>query len=337
MPFDWSQLNPFGGQKEFGAQDQIKKFYQNPLLSNMQQGAQYLYQAKALKDLLYPSGSSFEPIRNEALRQYRENTLPGVMNAVGQRPNSSAFGQTVGRSQEDLETRLAALRSDWQERQNERIAQNARQMMQYGMQPSFETVFAPVPTESARAYLKQQGLPETPENIQKYLPMFEPQQSLGQTVGQNIQNLPETIKNLPPQVQDYYNRLAQSVAQSRGGGAPSREELLANTPQVKEAVDKSLTNSTPIQQEASDWVIKNKKYHMPILTSDLQANDWPFLEAIMKSTDPQISNMAYQIENRDQLQQLSKILLIQDEKKRFEQVKAFINKLGAQSRRKSNA
>lgn len=342
--------NIFGQQKEVGPQDQAKRFYQNPLLNNMQQGAQALYQAKALKDMLFPSGSSFEPIRNEALRQYRENTLPNIMNQVGQRPGSSAYGQMVGRSQEDLETRLAGLRADWQDRQNERTAQNARQMMQYGMQPSFETVYAPVPTESTKAYLQQQGLPVTPENIAKYQGQFEPQQMLGQNITQGIQNLPQTIKTLPQNIQDYIKSLSQATQQARTGevplsrpvqgGAQTVSQMLAQTPQVQASVNRSLEGATAEQKSASNYVLSNKKHMMPLLDSNLQPGDWPFIEAVMKSPSPELQSMIYRIEDRDQLQRLYKLLDIKDEKKRLAQVKKFMHKLGTEaqmkSKRKSN-
>lgn len=298
--------NIFGQQKEVGPQDQAKRFYQTPLLTNMQQGAQMAYQAKALRDMLMPSGSSFEPIRNEALRQYRENILPNVMNQVGQRPGSSAYGQMVGRSQEDLETRLAGLRADWQERQNERQAQNARQMMEYGMKPAFETTYAPVPSESARTYLEQQKLPVTQENIQKYTPMFEPQQMLGQTISEQVQKLPETAGKLvggyPQNVQDIQKRY-ETARNTQSEGM-----RLAEQSGLKQSTDKTLVGANPAQVDARDWILSNKQHHMPILSSNLQAQDYPFLKGVMEAQDPEIRQLAYSISNRSQLDRLYKLL-----------------------------
>lgn len=344
-PFSW-----FPQQNEVGGQDKVKKFYQNQTLNPMQQAAQAMYQAKALQGMLMPQGQSFEPIYQEAMRAHRENTVPGIMNQVGQRPNSSAYQQAFGRGNEDLAVRLGALRSQWQDTQNERAAQNARAMMQQGMAPSFETVYAPVPTESAKGYLQQQGLPVTPENIQKYLPLFEPQQSLGQNLQQGVRNLPETIQGGPKQIQDYFSRLKKGALASTQSGTPlanpieglpgTVEGMLKRTPQVAEAVEKSLVGANQQQIAAKNWVLANKGAHMPILTSNLQAQDWPFLEAAMKSQSPEIRNMIYSLDNRGQLGQLYQLLEkfnkapdIKAQESILKQVNSLKAKFGRESRR----
>lgn len=344
----------FGQQREVGQPDQVKKFYQNQNFTNPQQFAQNAFLAKALQGMLMPQGQSFEPIYQEAMRAHRENTVPGIMNQVGQRPNSSAYQQAFGRGNEDLAVRLGALRSQWQDTQNERSAQNARSMMQQGMTPSFETVYAPVPTESAKAYLGQQGLPVNQPNIDKYLSMFEPQKSLGQNIQQGIQNLPETIKTGPKDIRDYFNRLSQGASASGQtgtplakpveGGAKTVEEQLIQTPKVKEAVDKSLFGASQEQKAAKDWVLANKSASMPILNSDLQAKDYPFLQSAMQSQSPAIRDMVYSLGNRGQLGQLYQLLErfnkapdIKSQESILKQINNLKKKFGREARRKSNA
>jgi hypothetical protein len=313
-PFSWLPQ-----QKEVGDQGQVKKFYQNQNFSQPQQFAQNAFLAKAMQGMLMPQGQSFEPMYQEAMRAHRENTIPGIMNQVGQRPNSSAYQQAFGRGNEDLAVRLGALRSEWQDKQNERASQNARSMMQYGMEKPFETVYAPVPTESVKAYLKQEGIEDTPLNREKYMPMFEPQQSLGQKFSQSLPTAPEKIGNflggLPQNAQGVWDRMQRAYnaakygrPEGKGQGALTNQELIERDPATKAAIEKSIIGATQSQIAAKDWVIQAKNARMPILDSNLQAEDWPMLKEMMGHQSPEVRNMAYELSNRGQLEKMYKLL-----------------------------
>lgn len=87
-------------------------------------------------------GLSFDPIEQRARQQFSKTTIPSLaerFTAMGGGQRSSAFQSALGEQASDLESQLAALRSQYGLQQHQALLP----LLQLGLQPSFETVYSP--------------------------------------------------------------------------------------------------------------------------------------------------------------------------------------------------
>jgi len=88
-----------------------------------------------------PGGTGFQPIAGEARRGFQEQTLPGIMEALGsQAKGSSAVNQAATGAGAGLESQLAALRSQM-------MQQSAGMGLQGAMGAAGESQFAYQPRQ----------------------------------------------------------------------------------------------------------------------------------------------------------------------------------------------
>lgn len=306
-------------QKEVGPETSIKKWSQLPTISNPQQAAQYAMLAKGLYGMFQPQ-PNFEPIKQQYMRDYRNNVMPGILNNA----TASGFGQGSGLQQAvagadtDLAYRLAALQQNFNQHQYDQNREQSNQLLQQGMKPSFENLYAPVPYEQAEQYLKSRGNPNpSAQEIEAALPQFSPPAGLGQDI--------QSFGNKGFQkAQDYYNEykrrglkgvsdLARGevpLSQATQGGGPANtvSESLQQTPQVAKAFSESLQNAATDQKQAADWIVANKKAAMPILSQKLEPQDYPMLKGMLEDTKPYMNKLAYALGTKKELDELRKVI-----------------------------
>lgn len=90
--------------------------------------------------------NSFAPIAQQARQQFNTQTIPGLaerFTAMGGGQRSSAFQGALGQAGSGLESSLAALGSEYGQRQQGLDQQLLGQLLNYGMMPSFENAYTP--------------------------------------------------------------------------------------------------------------------------------------------------------------------------------------------------
>jgi len=89
----------------------------------------------------------FAPIQQQAEREFREKTIPGIANQFttmgGEGLRGSAFYRALGNASAGLHENLSSMKSQYGQ-QNEGLHQaRLNQLLGAGLQPSFENIFAP--------------------------------------------------------------------------------------------------------------------------------------------------------------------------------------------------
>ena len=135
-PGFWAGLKRFA----LGREPEFLQF--SPYTPNQQSAMQQLLQTGL--GGLSPQNISFEPIEQRARQQFQENTIPSLaerFNALsgGQGLRSSAFQTALGRQASDLESSLAALRSQ----HNINLLPAYQNMATMGLTPQYESIYAP--------------------------------------------------------------------------------------------------------------------------------------------------------------------------------------------------
>ena len=311
--------NFFGPQqREVGPTDAIKQWSQLPMLNNPQQLAQAAMLARGLGGL-FQQQPSFEPIRNEYMRAYREKSLPGLLSNFTGNMQGSDYARAVQQGDIDLATRLAGLQANFQQHQFDKNREFSQNLLQQGMKPSHENLYAPVPYEAGEQYLKRQGIQNpTPEQVNKVLPQFQPPKTL-------MQSIPDYAKQARTGVQE----LGQAYQQGGVGGALGKAEEMAfgvpqegaqiakggltqegqsyleANPQVKQAVDKSLKGATPEQKEAANSVIsKLADQNLDIFKEKLSPVDYQSLDTIANSPNEKVQQLLPLIRTKKELNKL---------------------------------
>lgn len=83
---------------------------------------------------------NFDPIEQRARQQYQQQTVPGLaerFTALGGGQRSSAFAQNLGQSGADLESQLAALRSQY----NMQRSGQLQSLLGLGLAPRYESIY----------------------------------------------------------------------------------------------------------------------------------------------------------------------------------------------------
>lgn len=314
-------FNFLGSQPtEVGGENVPKQWTQQPKLNWPQQAAQYALLGQSLNQLFQPQ-ARFEPIRDEYMRAYREKTLPGLLsNHVGNLGGGD-FQRAVAQGDVDLASRLAALQSEFTQRQSEKGREFATNLLNVGLRPSQENVYSPIPTEEAKQYLMNQGNPNpSPQQIQEVLPKFQTQQSLGQSAGGFLQQLIPDLKQAYQQggLPAVQRRINQQYQQATTGiKAPTqnpaeianRNEYFTAYPQQQPKIEQSLINATPEQQSAADWVLNHHQGGKTELFDHvLRPSDWPFLQSLMQSEHPVLRRIMNSIPDTKALDDLKKVM-----------------------------
>jgi spore coat protein CotF len=312
--------------REVGQTDAIKQWGQMPLLNNPQQLAQYATLAQGLRGLYNSMQQpSFEPIKNEYMRAYRENTLPGLLSNFTGNMQGGDYQRAVAQGDIDLATRLAGLQANFQQHQFDKNREFTQGLLQQGMKPSQENVYYPVPYEAATQYLQRQGIPNpTQGQIDQVLPMFSPPKPLDQQLG----SFAQSVKNKGMQaVNAYQNQGIKGVAnlikgetplantQANQAGPQTVQEVLAQTPQVKKALDQSLSTASTEQKSAADWIVANKRAAIPLLSKQLDPQDYPMLKDLMENPKPLMQTLAYSLSTKKEFDELRKVLETNDDRK----------------------
>lgn len=99
---------------------------------------------KGVEGLIGQQQNSFDPIAKQAREQFNQQTVPGIaerFTQMGGGQRSSAFGQQLGSAGANLDTNLAALRSQ-HGFQQQRLQQDLyNNLLQLGLKPQFENAF----------------------------------------------------------------------------------------------------------------------------------------------------------------------------------------------------
>jgi hypothetical protein len=319
--------NWFGGQQhEVGPTDAIKQWSQLPTLNNPQQLAQYATLARGLGGL-FQQQPNFEPIKQQYMRDYRNNVLPGILSnatnsGFGQ---GSGFQQAVAGADTDLAYRLAALQQNFNQHQFDKNREYSQGLLKEGMKPSHENLYAPVPYDAAEQYLKRQGNPNpTTQEIEAVIPKFSPPR----TVGQEITSLGQQGYQKAKGAYDVYQKqgvqglknLAKGqtplAGDTSGYGVPqTTSELRTEQPSIDKALTESLGKASADQKAAADWILANKKAAMPILNKRLEPEDYVMLRSLMENPKPEMEKLAYAVSEKKDLEELRKVLSTQDIKK----------------------
>jgi len=93
-----------------------------------------------------PSNFNFAPIEQKALQQFKTQTVPGLAERFGSTGGglrSSAFRGALGGAASELQTNLAALGSEYGLRGQELQQNQLRNLLGYGLAPSFENIYIP--------------------------------------------------------------------------------------------------------------------------------------------------------------------------------------------------
>jgi hypothetical protein len=105
-------------------------------------------------------GVDFNPIEERARSQFNTQTIPGLaerFTSLGGGQRSSAFQNAIGSSSADLESGLAALRSQFGLQQQGQQNQLLHTLLGYGFQPGFENVSQSSPFSQFLSNLFQTG------------------------------------------------------------------------------------------------------------------------------------------------------------------------------------
>lgn len=304
---------------EVGSTDAIKQWGQMSQLNNPQQLAQYATLAQGLRGLYNSTQQpSFEPIKNEYMRAYRENTLPGLLSNFTGNMQGGDYNRAVAQGDIDLATRLAGLQANFQQNQFDKNRDFTANLLQQGMKPSQENVYYPAPYEAATQYLQQQGNPNpSQKDINDVLSQFSPPKTLGQQavgLGQGMLNKGNQALNTYQQqgIKGLQNLIKGQTPLAGNNNAPGLpqtvQESLAQRPQVQEAISQSLQTALPEQKSAADWIIANQKASIPLLDQKLEPQDYPMLKGLMENPKPLMQSLAYSISTKKQFDDLRKVL-----------------------------
>ena len=125
-----------------GMMPEQRQVYNMPTRDPLQQGYQMAMLPRLLADL-YKPGQSFDPIANEARRQFQEETIPRILAAGGGTGFGSEFEKNMRKGATDLESNLAAQSAQFYQQQDMQRQRILPQLAQLGMSPSFENVYGP--------------------------------------------------------------------------------------------------------------------------------------------------------------------------------------------------
>lgn len=137
----------YGGERDNLITGSPAQTQTTPRFSPLQEQAQN----QALQQLMHlignqgrPDYSAFEPIEQRARQQFQTQTIPGLaerFTALGGGQRSSAFQGALGQSGADLESQLAALRSQYGVQQQQLGQNRLTSLANIGFQQPFETQY----------------------------------------------------------------------------------------------------------------------------------------------------------------------------------------------------
>lgn len=334
--------NFIGNQRQVGNVTDPHQWTQNPLLTNPQQVAQYAMLAKGLHGMLQGQ-PDFEPIKQQYMRDYRNNTMPGIMNNATQ----SGFGQGSGLQQAvagadtDLAYRLSALHQNFKQHQYDQNREQSNHLLQQGMKPSFENMYSTIPYEDASNYLKKQGvLNPTQQEINEVLPQFQPPSMLsrGDVTGGiqgGLRNARSWAQNTGNDISQAYNTgglngVGKTIGNKLGTGAnnilfgegtqtpqknvsavnagrsEAAQGFLDKSPMVNKNFEKAMAKATPQEKRIGNEVLSDLvDMNAPILSeSNLGAKDYQILRELLASENPKVQQLSKLVRTREELNKL---------------------------------
>jgi hypothetical protein len=309
---------------------------QLPTLNKPQQAAQYAMLARGLGSL-FQQQPSFEPIKNEYMRAYREQNLPGLMSNFTGNMNGSDYQRAVAQGDIDLATRLAGLQANFQQHQFDKNREFGSNLLKLGMAPSFENMYSTIPYAEAEKHLKRQGIENpTVAQVNKAVSQFEAPKPLGFN---DVRNFAQTVRG---SVQDVAKAYQEGAARQEGGGilggikgaagniwnqaenalsgsgpqlgeptgelTDVGEKYLGSNKAAQEAVDKSSRGATPEQKEIINDVVSKIAAEYPnakILEQRLAPEDYQKLDAITNSPNEKVQKIVPLLKTKKDLDELS--------------------------------
>ncbi len=301
--------------KQMGSEDALRQWGQQSRLNYPQQAAQYGMLAQGMRNMFQPQ-PSFEPIKNEYMRAYREGTMPGMLSNFTGNMGGGDFQRAVAQGDVDLATRLAGLQANFQQHQSDKGREFATNLLNTGMRPSVENVYSHMPYDAARQYLEKQGTTNpSPQQIQEVMPMFQTQPSLGQAVYNKAQPIASELQQGYKQggfggLKNEASRIlsGKPAPLSGPGVVTNKEQFFQQHPQTAAKIESNLTNATPDQKSAADWVIAHKRAAMPLLEQNLTPQDYTLMRSIMENPSPAVNRFAYTASSKKELDEFSKVM-----------------------------
>jgi len=185
------------------------RYHQLPTVQPWQEGAQGAITANALYRLLAPGNqmSYFNPIEQQARREFQQTTIPQIMErfAGGGTLSTSALPQALSQAGGDLESKLAALKGQYGTQLELAKLQQIPELFNLGLRPTFEGTNAP--------YGKGQDYPRTlteqiSNAIRGQLSPGHPSQEIPQGVSPDVT---KTLKDVFAKVPQHLQPTAQAA------------------------------------------------------------------------------------------------------------------------------
>jgi hypothetical protein len=202
--------------KQVGDMADPHAWSQQSILNQPQQAMQYAMLAKGFRGM-FQDQPSFEPIKNEYMRQYREANGPGLMSNFTGNMNGGDFRRATAMGDQDMLSRLSALHQNFNQHQYDQNQEQSRFMLQQGMKPSFDNIYSTIPYIEAEKLLKRQGVQNIDRNmVEQTAKTLQPNQPLGwNDVRQGTAKAMDFAGNAAGKINQAYNSVGQAYEDAR--------------------------------------------------------------------------------------------------------------------------